>query len=144
VQRELGIYYCPSCKYLHKPPGLKGVSIQPIASSVAPSPDSNAFPFEIVTLFNNPYFDSAEIPAQSGHPSATPAAKAGTPQGAEGEAKGTPDDKDEWITFKQAKALTAWKDYAITRACDSGKVRSKGKGKGRLVHAGDLARYLTE
>jgi hypothetical protein len=51
-------------------------------------------------------------------------------------------DTDIYITFKQAEALTACRPDALSRACDSGAVRSHGKGRGRLIHAGDLARWM--
>jgi hypothetical protein len=53
-------------------------------------------------------------------------------------------EQDNFITFEYAKSLTALRDYEITRACNSGKVRFIGKGKGRLVHAADLAKFVTD
>jgi hypothetical protein len=53
-------------------------------------------------------------------------------------------DQEDYITFAAAKKMTGLESYQITRKCDAGKVRSRGKGRGRLVHAADLARCLTE
>jgi hypothetical protein len=51
---------------------------------------------------------------------------------------------DGFISFKAATALTALRADEITRACDAGHVRSHGKGRGRKVHAADLARWVEE
>jgi hypothetical protein len=57
----------------------------------------------------------------------------------------TANDPTAWIKFSEAKALTGLRDDEITRACDPPhKVRYRGKGKGRLVHAGDLARFALD
>jgi hypothetical protein len=55
-----------------------------------------------------------------------------------------PDDQSAYVSFADARKMTGLKDYEITRWCDSGKVRSSGHGRGRLVHAGDLARSMCD
>jgi hypothetical protein len=77
-------------------------------------------------------------------PSADNSVPPGTPTREASEAKATQgDDPSSWITFKEARATTGLRDDEITRACDSGQVRSKGKRKGRLVHAGDITRFVS-
>jgi hypothetical protein len=51
---------------------------------------------------------------------------------------------DGYISFKDACALTGLRKYEVTRACDREEVRSQGNGKGRRVHAADLARWVSE
>jgi len=53
-------------------------------------------------------------------------------------------DADVWISFAKAHEVTALESFEITRVCDSGKVRSQGKRKGRQVHLGDLVRFMLE
>jgi hypothetical protein len=50
-------------------------------------------------------------------------------------------DPSAWISFAEVEAMTGYRPDEITRACDSGVVRSEGKGRGRRVHAGDIARF---
>ncbi len=52
-------------------------------------------------------------------------------------------DADVWISFDVAHDQTGLEPYQITRACDSEKVRSKGKGRGRLVHSADIGRFVS-
>jgi len=54
------------------------------------------------------------------------------------------EDDDGFISFGEASELTGLKPYEITRACYGDSVRSLGKGKGRRVHAADLAKYVFE
>jgi len=49
---------------------------------------------------------------------------------------------DLWIGFADAHAMTGLHAGQITRLCDAGTVRSKGKRRGRKVHAGDLAQFM--
>jgi hypothetical protein len=85
-------------------------------------------------------FSAAEPPANT-----KPAPTLETPPETTNEAKGTPaDDRTVWISFAQAKKMTGLRDDEITRACDSDKVRSQGKRRGRRVHSGDIARFVTE
>jgi hypothetical protein len=54
------------------------------------------------------------------------------------------EDESAYITFKDVRRLTGLKSYQITRLCNEGKVRSRSTGKGRLVHAGDIARLMSD
>ncbi|MGO9599983.1 MAG: hypothetical protein ACLP7Q_18490 [Isosphaeraceae bacterium] len=49
-----------------------------------------------------------------------------------------------WISFAQAQLMTGLTPDRISKLCKSGKVRSQGKRKGRKVHSGDLASFLSE
>ena len=51
-------------------------------------------------------------------------------------------DADVWISFAEAHTLTALENWEITRVCDSGKIKSQGKRKGRKVHKEDLIKYM--
>jgi hypothetical protein len=55
-------------------------------------------------------------------------------------------DESAYITFAEACKMTGLRPYELTRLCNKmgGKIRSLGKGKGRRVHSGDLARQLLE
>jgi hypothetical protein len=51
---------------------------------------------------------------------------------------------DVWITFEEASELTNLTASELSKLCNSGKVRSQGKHKGRKLHCGDVARCKTE
>jgi len=53
-------------------------------------------------------------------------------------------DVDVWISFAAAHEMTGLESYQITRAWQSGKVKTNGEGKNKLVHSGDLARFMKE
>ncbi len=53
-------------------------------------------------------------------------------------------DDDVWISFAAAHEMTGLHNGQITRLCDSRRVRSKGKRKGRKVHSADLSRFMSE
>ncbi len=72
--------------------------------------------------------------AQTAAPNPSPLSRESTPEA----------DADAWISFAKAHALTALEPYEITRACDSGKIRSQGQRKGRQVHKEDLIKYMLD
>jgi hypothetical protein len=51
-------------------------------------------------------------------------------------------DDGVWISFALACSMTGMERYEITRAWQSGRVRSQGEGKNRKVHSGDLAKLM--
>jgi hypothetical protein len=122
VQRDWGIYYCPSCKYLYKPPGLKGVLIAPFSTSLSPSIDTT-FPFEILTPWTV-HFDSSAAPLEASSPailpSMTPSTTTETPPGTQREPKGT----TETLTPNDWKLIRAMKDVG---AVDSEQAASRDK-----------------